>query len=102
MLCRALTSLTPRRVTVPKPPAEALAAIDVLLALPGMTLMPVPTTLATHLLALLRRRPVLGRKVYDLQLIAAMLGSGLHRIYTFNVDDFTPFAELEVLTPPAA
>jgi len=97
----ALTNLNPRRVTVPKPPVEALAAVEAFLALPGITLMPVPTTLAQHLLALMRRRPVIGRKVYDLQLVAAMLGSGLRRIYTFNVDDFAPFGELEVLTPPA-
>ncbi|MFN8626662.1 MAG: hypothetical protein U0587_11890 [Candidatus Binatia bacterium] len=46
---------------------------------------------------LLRRRPVLGRQVFDLQLVATMLGNGGRRISTFNTKDFEPFQELEVI-----
>ncbi len=35
----------------------------------------------------------------DIQLVATMLGNGITRIYTFNRNDFAPFAELEVLAP---
>jgi predicted nucleic acid-binding protein len=86
-----------RRVKPVKTPAEALAAIDAYLSLPGMTLLPVPADVVSRLTELLRRRPVRGPEVYDVQLVAGMLGNGIRRIYTFNRDDFTPFDELEVL-----
>jgi predicted nucleic acid-binding protein len=86
-----------RRVKPAKTPAEALAAIDAYLSLPGMTLLPVPADIVSRLGDLLRRRPVKGPDVYDVQLVAGMLGNGVRRIYTFNRDDFTPFPELEVL-----
>lgn len=60
-----------KRVSEPKPPEVALAAIDDFLALPGITLLPVPSDIVDRLLALLRRRRVSATKVYDLQLIAA-------------------------------
>lgn len=93
-----------KRVSEPKPPEIALAAIDDFLALPGITLLPVPSDIVDRLLALLRRRPVTATKVYDLQLIAAMLGNGVTRVYTFNSQDFEPFEEIDVLVPevPAA
>jgi hypothetical protein len=40
-----------------------------------------------------------GRDVFDLQLVATMLGNGVRRIYTFNAKDFEPFQELEVIVP---
>lgn len=91
----------PKRVSAPLQPAEALAEIDKLFALPGLALLPVPSDVAQRTTELLRRRPVPGAKAYDLQLIATMLGNGVRRIYTFNTKDFVPFAELEVLLPPA-
>jgi hypothetical protein len=48
---------------------------------------------------LLRRRPVTGADVFDLQLIATMLANDVSRIYTFNGSDFAAFPELAVLTP---
>ncbi len=52
-------------------------------------------------MALVQRRPVVGPDLYDLQLIATMLGNGVRRIYTYNAQDFTPFVELEVIIPGA-
>ncbi len=89
----------PRRVRAPFTSAEALEEIDKLLALPGLTLLSVPSDVVERFMQLLRRRPVLGRKVFDLQLVATMLGNGVRHIYTFNVKDFEPFQELEVLVP---
>jgi predicted nucleic acid-binding protein len=37
--------------------------------------------------------------VFDLQLVATMLGHGVRRIYTFNAKDFDPFQELDVIVP---
>ena len=48
---------------------------------------------------LLRRHPVIGGDVFDLQIVATMQDNGVHRIYAFNVDDFRVFPELAVLTP---
>ncbi len=47
----------------------------------------------------LRRRPVSGGDVFDLQIVATMQANGIQRIYTFNADDFEVFSELAVLTP---
>ena len=48
---------------------------------------------------LLRRRPVTGGEIFDLQIVATMKVNGVLRIYTFNTDDFDVFPELDVLTP---
>jgi predicted nucleic acid-binding protein len=50
-------------------------------------------------LDLLRRHPVTGGAVFDLQIVAAMLANGINRIYTFNSDDFNVFPELVVVNP---
>lgn len=66
-------------------------------ALPGLALLTVPPDLVQRVTQLLRRRPVLGRQVFDLQLVATVLGNGGRRISTFNTKDFEPFQELEVI-----
>ncbi len=43
--------------------------------------------------------PPLGGAVFDLQIVAAMLATGVKRIYTFDVDDFRPFPDIQTLTP---
>ena len=48
---------------------------------------------------LLRRHPVTGGDVFDLQIVATMQANGVQRIYTFNADDFEVFPELTVVTP---
>lgn len=88
-----------KRVTEPKTADEALAAIDAFLALRGLELLPLPADVVSRLLELLRANPVTGLRVYDFHLVAAMLGSGVKRIYTFNTRDFERFSELEVLLP---
>ncbi|MFN8625221.1 MAG: PIN domain-containing protein [Candidatus Binatia bacterium] len=89
----------PRRVSAPFSPAEALAEIDTLLALPGLALLTVPSDLVQRLTQLPRRRPALGRQVFDLQRVATMLGNGVRRNYSFNTKDFEPFQELDVIVP---
>ena len=88
-----------RRVSSPFTPNEALQELDNIRALPGMTVLPVPLDLVDRWAELVRRYPVTGRKVFDVQLVARMLGNGVKKMYTFNVTDFKPFPEIEVLFP---
>lgn len=88
-----------RRVPTPRTPEEALAVVEQFLERPGLELLPVPTDMVARWIALVRRRPVVGGDLFDVQLVATMLGNGITRIYTCNRDDFAPFAELEVLIP---
>ena len=50
-------------------------------------------------LDLLRRHPVVGGDVFDLQLVATMQANNVNRIYTFNSVDFEVFSELVVAVP---
>ncbi len=88
-----------RRVAAPRSSSEALDAIAAYLAMPCMTLLPTPIDVVARWMDLLRRQPVIRGKVYDLQLIAMMLGNGVSRIYTFNRPDFAKFEEVTVLAP---
>lgn len=87
----------PRRVTKPRSAADAISAIGGLLSF--LHVLPIPARAVEEWLELLRRRPVTGGEVFDLQLAATMIANGVQRIYTFNTADFEAFKELVVLTP---
>jgi predicted nucleic acid-binding protein len=100
ILCEFYSIVTnPRRVPKPRSPAETLSAISGLLAF--LHVLPVPVHAVEGLLGLLRRRPVSGGDVFDLQIVAAMKANGVQRIYRFNTEDFEVFPELAVLIPRA-
>jgi hypothetical protein len=61
--------------------------------------LPIPASAVDGWLGLLRRHPVTGGDVFDLQLVATMLANDVPRIYTFNDKDFEPYPELAVATP---
>jgi predicted nucleic acid-binding protein len=82
----------PRRFPKPRSAAEAIAAISDLLAF--LHVLPIPAQAVDGLLNLLRRRPVTGGDVFDVQIVAAMQANGVRRIYTFNTADFEAFSEL--------
>ncbi len=84
----------PRRVSTPFTSDEALAEIEKLRALHGLTLLPVPLDVVDRWVALLREHPVTGRHVFDVQLVATMLGNGITGLYTFNRTDFERFRVL--------
>lgn len=71
--------------------------------MPGMLLLLIPPDIVSRWMELVRRYPqhVTNRKIFDAQLVATMLAHGVRRIYTFNVSDFSPFAEIEVIEPKA-
>jgi toxin-antitoxin system PIN domain toxin len=102
ILCEFYSVITnPRRVAAVRSPAEALNALAALLALPGIHILSTPARAVTGLLELLRRRPVAGGDVFDLQLVATMQANNVQRIYTFNTEDFEAFSELAVQAPVA-
>jgi len=88
-----------RRVTMPRRPAEVIDVIERLLAMPGMTLLAPPPDLISRWISLTRRYAPTGPAVFDVQLVATMLGNGVPRIYTFNRDHFDHFDQVEVFTP---
>ena len=98
ILCEFYSIVTnPRRVPKPRSATEAVAALVSLLAF--LHVMPVPAHAAERLLDLLRRRPVTGGDVFDLQIVATMQANAIQRIYTFNSADFESFSELSIVTP---
>jgi predicted nucleic acid-binding protein len=100
ILCEVYSVITnPRRVAVASSPTEAVRIISALLALPGLHVLPIPARAVAGWLELLRRHPVTGGNVFDLQIVATMQANGVQRIYTFNTDDFEVFPELAVVTP---
>lgn len=64
-----------------------------------MMLLPVPPDVVARWAELVRRYPVRGSGIFDLQLVATMLGNGVRRIYTFDRSGFKPIEEIEVLVP---
>ena len=100
ILCEFYSIITnPRRVAAPVTAPDAVRIIEALLALPGLHVLPLPASTVTGWMDLLRRRPVRGADIYDLQIVATMRANGIHRIYTFNTADFAVFPELDVKTP---
>jgi toxin-antitoxin system PIN domain toxin len=98
VLCEFYSIVTnARRVPNPRSPADAIGAISDLLAF--LHVLPIPVRAVEGWLDLLRRRPVTGGDVFDLQLVATMLANDVPRIYTFNARDFEPFPEVAVVTP---
>jgi predicted nucleic acid-binding protein len=100
ILCELYSVITnPRRVAVASSPTEALRLISALLALPGLRVLPIPARAVAGWMELLRRHPVTGGDVFDLQIVATMQANGVQRIYTFNTNDFKMFSEFTAVTP---
>ncbi len=98
IICEFYSIVTnPRRVSKPRSAADAVTAISGLLAF--LHVLPIPAPTVGGLLDLLRRHPVTGGDVFDLQIVATMQANGVQRIYTFNTADFEVFPELSIVTP---
>jgi uncharacterized protein len=89
----------PRRISEPLSPEVAFDTITKTQALPGMMTLPVPLQIVEIWGELVQRHAVIGQKVYDVQLVATMLGHGITRLYTYNRKDFTPFPVTSLLPP---
>ncbi len=100
IVCEFYSIITnPRRVAVPSSAEEALRVVSAILALPGISVLPTPPRTVTALMELLQRHPVMGGRVFDLQIVATMKANDVQRIYTFNARDFELFSELMVVVP---
>ncbi|HMP07844.1 MAG TPA: hypothetical protein PJ982_15955 [Lacipirellulaceae bacterium] len=86
-------------MTEPRSVPEALTAIDEVLALPGITLLPTPADVTILWLDLLRQRPAAAKRVFDVQLAATMLSCDVGRICTYNTAHFSAFPGIEPVTP---
>jgi hypothetical protein len=53
-----------------------------MLAIPGVTMLPVSSDVTSRWLEMLRRHPVRGGAVFDLQLMATVAANGVERICT--------------------
>ena len=91
----------PKRVSPAKTPQEALVVIEQFLALPGLTLLPLPASVVARWIQLIRLRPVKGGKVFDLQTAAGMLIYGMGTIYTYNLADFQGIPGITPKEPPS-
>jgi predicted nucleic acid-binding protein len=98
ILCEFYSIVTnARRVPRPRSADDALHAVAAMLAF--LHVLPIPARTVEGWLDLLRRHPVTGGEVFDLQIVATMQANGIQRIYTFNTADFRVFPDLAVLTP---
>src|SRR5437667_3999701 len=85
ILCEFYSIVTnARRVPKPRSPEDALRAITSLLEF--LHVLPIPARTVQGWLDLLRRHPVTGGEIFDLQIVATMQANGVQRIYTFNTD----------------
>lgn len=89
----------PKRVSNPFTAAEAVAAIEQVLSLPGISLLHPSSNVVERWLQLARDHSIIGNNIFDVQLIATMLSRDVRRIYTFDESDFRVFSEIEVLQP---
>jgi predicted nucleic acid-binding protein len=89
----------PRRVAFPKSTAEAISAVEMILALPGIEVLPVPLDVVSRWLELCRQREVKGGAIYDMQLLAVMLANDIRRVCTYNRADFEWIADIAVMVP---
>lgn len=101
VLCEFFSTVTnPKRVSIARQPEEAVSVVEAIVAMPGMTVLPISETVPLRMAQLVRRRAVKGARIFDVQLVATMLENGIRRIYRFNRKDFDPLSDLiEVLTP---
>jgi len=98
VLCEFYSVVTnKRRVSAPLSSSEAVQTLPSFLQF--LPVLPTTAKSVDILASLLRRRPVIGGEVFDLQIVATMKANGVLRIYTFNEADFQSFSELEILVP---
>lgn len=90
----------PRRVTAPRSGEEARAELEKYIYSPRIVTLHPTHDVLTQVLVLLESHPQVTRQtIFDLFIVATMLGNQVSRIYTFNTQDFIGFDEIEVLRP---
>jgi uncharacterized protein len=100
ILCEFYSVITnPKRIATAFTAAQATQIIIDLLELPGLRILATPALAALKLTELLKRHPVTGAGIFDLQIVATMQANNVLRVYTFNSADFQIFPDLQVIAP---
>ncbi len=89
-----------RRVTQPRSPQEAREEMEKYLHANAIRKISPGEDIINRVLILLQQHPQITRQdIFDGVLVATMQTHGIRRIYTYNRQHFTPFSDIEVLTP---
>lgn len=88
-----------RNTDSPYSVSEAQEAIDHLIGLAGLFVLPYPSDLVARTQWLLEKKPVTDRAIFDLQIAATMLFTGIEKIYTYDRDGFTGIQGIEIIVP---
>ena len=88
-----------RRVTNPFQTHKALDAIDQIITLAGITVLPTSAESTVGWMTLARQHPVRGPRIFDYLIVATMLNYGIRKIYTYDEKHFRQFKELIVIRP---
>jgi hypothetical protein len=100
VLCEFFATVTnPKRTARPLTQKEALIEMEQYLSSPVIDTISFQPHTQGFIIDLLKRYPVSGQDIFDLQLVATMLSNGINRVYTFNRSDFEQYKEIEVLSP---
>ncbi|MBI4598978.1 PIN domain-containing protein [Candidatus Uhrbacteria bacterium] len=89
----------PKRVSEVQSSEKALGAVEALLALQRVTLLPITGETVVAWMKLARHHAPQGANIFDLQIAATMLVHGVSEIYTFNRRHFEKFDGIKVLAP---
>ena len=90
----------PRRVMQPRSPQEARDEMEKYFRAATIRKIYPGDDIVERMLALLQQHPQVTRQdIFDCVLMATMQTNGVRRIYTYNRQHFTPFSDIEVLTP---
>jgi predicted nucleic acid-binding protein len=77
---------------------EAIAEIKKYLLSPFELIVPTGKELGI-IAKLLKGRDLIGRRIFDVYLVATMLSNGIRTIYTANERDFEMFGEIKAVNP---
>jgi predicted nucleic acid-binding protein len=94
------TVTNPRRIDPSLSIERALQEVENIQALAGLVVLPTPVEVVPRWIALARQYQVSRSDIFDTQIVATMLENEVRRIYTFNVNDFRVYPDIEVLVPP--
>jgi len=61
-----------------------------------LDLLPEDAETTDHLLLLVRKHDLQGKRIHDANLVASMVRHGLRKLKTFNAGDFALFSDLEL------
>ena len=95
------TVTNPRRIAPSLRIERALQEVENIQGLAGLVVLPTSVEAVSRWRALARQYQISRSDIFDTQIVATMLENEIRRIYTFNVNDFRRYPDIEVLVPPA-